>query len=126
MQSNTDNISLHIQHCFFVGTPLTTGKTVTAWKDERAKPMTALIGRHLLVIDDDIFFLIYMDATSFGRVRHFGESLCPAGPTPQSGRVKIRVTVSEFLIASQRQWCLSNYHSDKIWRDFYSALFSNL
>jgi len=96
-----------------VGIPLTTGKTVTAWKDEHAKPTTALIGRHSLVIDDDIIFFIYLDATSFGRVRHFGESLCPAGPTPQSGRVKIRAIVSEFLIASQRQWCLSNYHSDK-------------
>jgi len=97
----------------FVGIPLTTGKTVTAWKDEQAKPTTALIGRHLLVIDDDIIFFIYLDATSFERVRHFGESLCPAGPTPQSGRVKIRAIVSEFLIASQRQWCLSNYHYDK-------------
>ena len=90
----------------FVGIPLTTGKTVTAWKAEHANPKTALIGRHLLVIDDDIIFFIYLDATSFERVRHFRESLCPAGPTPQSGHVKIRAIVCEFLIALQKQMVL--------------------
>ena len=80
----------------FVGIPLTTGKTVTAWKDEHAKPTTALIGRHLLVIDDDIVLFIYLDATSFGRVRQFRESLCPARPTPQSGHVKIRTAMLNF------------------------------
>ena len=48
----------------FVGIPLTTGKTVTAWKDEHAKPTTALIGRHLLVIDDDIIFF-YLSGCNF-------------------------------------------------------------
>ena len=95
----------------FVVIPLTTGKTVTARKDENAKPTTAFPRRHLLVTYDDIIFSIYLDAASLiGSVRHFGESLGPAGLTPQSGLVKILIFVSEFVIASQRQWCLSQYY----------------
>ena len=86
----------------FVVTPLTSGKTVTAWKDERAETMTAFFECHLLVIYEGAFFVIYLDAASFVSVRHFGESLCPAGP--QSGLVKIIIFVSDYLIASQRQW----------------------
>ena len=79
----------------FVVTPLTSGKTVTAWKDEHAETTTASFECHLLVIYKGAFFVIYLDAASFVSVRHFGESLCPAGPTPQSGLVKIIIFVSD-------------------------------
>ena len=80
----------------FVVTPLTSGKTVTAWKDERAETTTSFFECHLLVIYEGAFFVIYyLDAASFVSVRHFGESLCPAGPTPQSGLVKIIIFVSD-------------------------------
>ena len=110
-------------HIIFVVTPLTSGKTETAWTDKHAKPMTAFFKHHLLVRNEDIIFLVYLDAASFGVIRRFGVSLCPAGPTPQSGLVKIIILVSEFLIASQRQWCLSNDYFDVSGETFISALF---
>ena len=77
---------------------------MTAWKDERAETTTAFFECHLLVIYEGAFFVIYLDAASFVSVGHFGESLCPAGLTPQSGLVNIIIFVSDYLIASQRQW----------------------